>query len=159
MANELKMIFGTAQTVINYSTDNTNSGNFLNLVPPTEFNNVNDALVPYAPLATATLTFDCAATPTLGATIDLYMVKKNVDGATDDLNPPDGNGANANGAQYVGSFVCEDVATQQRRTITISLEGVLAADFYLKNNSGVALNSLADNATVLKITPFTYKPA
>lgn len=155
MANELKIIWGTPQTCINYSTD-TSDTNFVGGTP-TEFNNTNDAVVPYAPWASCTLEWANVSSATEGKTVDLYMVKKNVEGGTDDDTDAPSGTAN-NGGQYCGSFATATTTTSlQRRTIVISMEGVYAADFYLKNNLGVVMNN-DTTACVLTVQPFTYKP-
>jgi hypothetical protein len=155
MANELKAVYGTAVTVINYNSTNISDTHFIAV--DTEFDNTSDSTVPYAPWATATMTFDPNVAPTEGKTLDLYMVRKDYDGTSDDTDPPVEAAANANGAQYIGSFVADDSTSTQTRTIVISLEGVIKADFYVKNSLGQALNT-SGTAHVLKIRPFTYKP-
>jgi hypothetical protein len=149
------MTFGTAQTVINTATDIA-TGNFGG-APAAEFDNTSDAAVPHAPWATAMAEFpDWAAAPTAGSTVDLYMVKKNTDGTDDDTDAP--ATTVVGGGQYVGSFVLAATDALQRRTITISLLGVLAADFYLFNGSGQNMNNDGGTNCVVKITPFTFEP-
>lgn len=154
MANELKQIYGTAQTVISTAVDIAN-GNFSGA--PTEFDNTTDAVVPNAPWATVMGEFpDWAAAPTARSTVDFYMVRKNTDGTDDDTGAP--SGTSLGGAELVGSFVLYATDELQRRTFVISLLGVLAADFYIMNNSGQNLNNDAGTSCIVKITPFTFKP-
>lgn len=156
MSGELIQVFGTVQQVINYSAADTGTGNFMGGTP-TEFNNTNDSTVPYAEYATASLDFQMASGAIEGQTLDLYMVRKEVELGVDDTDPPTAGGSDANGAQYVGAFVTDGVTSAQQRTIVISLRGVRYADFYIKNNGGSNLNSLTSSATTLRIIPFSYK--
>jgi len=155
MSNELRQVFGTAQTVINTATDIAN-GNFSG-APAAEFDNTSDAATPYAPYATAMLEMpDWGAAPTAGSTVDLFMVKKNTDGTDDDTDAP--SGSTVGGGQFCGSFILAATDALQRRTITIDLDGVTAADFYIRNNSGQNMNNDGGTSCVLKITPFTVRP-
>lgn len=154
MAGGAKMVFGTAQTVFNYATDIA-SGNFS--PASTEFDNTSDAAYPYAPLALAVAVFpDWGAAPTDLSTVDLYMVRSDVDGTDDDTTTP--SGTDDEGAEYCGSFVLNNDDELQRKTIVISLTGVKKCKFYVKNNSGQNMNNDGGTNFVLKITPFTYEP-
>lgn len=155
MSNELQMVLGSAQTVINTATDIGN-GSFSG-APAAEFDNTSDSTVPYAPYALAMAEFpDWAAAPTAGSTVELYAIRKNTDGTEDDTGTPSGSAAN--GAQLVGVFTLYATDELQRRTTTISLLGITAADFYIKNNSGQNMNNDGGTNCVVKITPFTLKP-
>jgi hypothetical protein len=146
-----KQFFGTAQTVYNATTDIT-AGNFTGA--PTEFNNTNDGAVPYATHAVAVLaTGVFSSAPVAGTVVELWGVIKNSDGTSDDTDAP--SGADSNGARHFGSFVMDNVTTDQRRSITISLEGVTACDFYLKNGTAQTLTG-SSGSIVLKIIPFSY---
>jgi hypothetical protein len=154
MAGAVKMVFGTAQTVFDSSTDIV-STNFS--AASTAFNNTNDAAYPYAPLALVTAAFpDWAAAPTDLSTIDLYMVRQNVDGTADDTTTP--ATTDSEGAEYCGSFVLNNDDELQRKTIVISLVGVQSCLFFLKNNSGQNMNNDGGTNLVVKVTPFTYEP-
>lgn len=154
MANELKQVFGTAQTVINTSTDIA-SGNFSGA--PTEFNNTNDAVTPYAPYAVAVLQCpDWGAAPTANSVISLWMIGKDIDGTSDGTGAPSGTAVN--GASLVGSFRLYATDELQRRSTVISLLGIIKADFYIRNDSGQNMNNDAGTNCVLKIQPFTFAP-
>lgn len=155
MANELKQIWGTAQTVIDTSTDIA-SGNFSGA--PTEYNNTNDAAVPYAPYALAVAQFpDWGAAPTANSFVTLWMVQKDVDGTSDCTGAPSGTASN--GAAMVGMFRLYATDELQRRAIVINMLGVRKADFYAKNDSGQNMNNDGGTNFTLKITPFTLGPA
>ena len=145
-----KMLYGTAQTVINSAVD-VAAGNFS--ATTTEFNNTNDAAVPYAPYAEAMLEApDWAAAPVAGTVVELWGVLKDVDGTDDDTDAPSGTAAG--GAKYFGSWVIAAADALQRRTITISLLGVRKCDFYVKNGTAQNMNNDAGTNLVVKITPF-----
>lgn len=154
MANELKQVFGTAQTVLNTATDIA-SGNFSGA--PTEFNNTSDSVVPYAPFAMVVLQCpDWGAAPTANSAITLWMIAKDIDGTADGTGAPSGTAIN--GAALVGSFRLYATDELQRRFTTISLHGITKADFYIRNDSGQNMNNDAGTNCTLKITPFTYGP-
>lgn len=145
------MIFGTAQTVIDTSTDIA-SANFSG-APAAEFNNTNDAAVPYATHAVAMAEFpDWAAAPVADTAVELWGVLKDVDGTDDDTDAP--SGTSAGGARYFGSWNIAAADALQRRTITISLVGVQKCDFYIKNGTAQNMNNDAGTNCVVKITPF-----
>ena len=149
-----KQIFGTAQTVINTATDIA-AGNFSG-APSATFDNNSDAAVPYAPLAVAMLEApDWAAAPVAGTVIELWGVLKDVDGTDDDTDAP--SGTSSGGARFFGAWVMAAADALQRRTITISLEGVQNdVDFYIKNGTAQNMNNDAGTNCVVKITPFAY---
>lgn len=154
MAGAVKMVFGTAQTVFDSSTDIAST---YFSAASTEFNNTNDAAYPYAPLAKVTAQFpDWAAAPTDLSTVDLYMVRSDTDGTNDDTTTP--ATTDTEGAEFCGSFVLNNDDELQRKTIIISLLGVQKCYFYLKNNSGQNMNNDAGTNLVVKVTPFTYEP-
>ena len=154
MAGGAKMVFGTAQTVFDSATDIA-STNFS--AASTEFDNTNDAAYPYAPLALVMAEFpDWAAAPTDLSTVDLYMVRSEVDGTDDDTTTP--ATTDTEGAEYCGSFVLNNDDELQRKTIVISLLGVKKCKFYVKNNSGQNMNNDGGTNFVMKVTPFTYEP-
>jgi hypothetical protein len=154
MAGGVKMVFGTAQTVFDSSTDIA-STNFS--AASTEFDNTNDAAYPYAPLAQVMAEFpDWGAAPTDLSTVDLYMVRSEVDGTDDDTTTP--ATTDTEGAEYCGSFVLNNDDELQRKTIIISLLGVKKCKFYVKNNSGQNMNNDGGTNFIMKVTPFTYEP-
>jgi hypothetical protein len=150
-----KQFIGSAQTVINTSTD-VAANNFTGS-PAATFTN-NDAAVPNAPYALAMAEFpDWAAAPTAGATMELWGVLKDTDGTDDDTDAPSGTAAG--GARFFGSFTMAAADALQRRTIVISLEGIMDAidvDFYIKNGTTQNLNNDGGTSLVVKITPFSY---
>jgi hypothetical protein len=154
MAGAVKQVFGTAQTVFDSSTDIA-STNFS--AASTAFDNTSDAAYPYAPLAVVMAEFpDWGAAPTDLSTIDLYMVRQDVDSTDDDTTTP--ATTDTEGAEYCGSFVLNNDDELQRKTIVISLTGVKKCLFYVKNNSGQNMNNDGGTNFVMKVTPFTYEP-
>ena len=154
MAGAVKQVFGTAQTVFDSSTDIA-STNFS--AASTAFDNTSDAAYPYAPLAVVMAEFpDWGAAPTDLSTIDLYMVRQDVDSTDDDTTTP--ATTDTEGAEYCGSFVLNNDDELQRKTIVISLTGVKKCLFYIKNNSGQNMNNDGGTNFIMKVTPFTYEP-
>lgn len=148
-----KQKFGTAQTVINLSTDIA-AGNFSG-APAATFTN-DDAAVPNAPYAQAMAEFpDWGAAPVAGTVVELWGVMKDVDGTDDDTDAP--SGTSSGGGRYFGAFVIAAADALQRRTIVISLLGIGpgGVDFYLKNGTAQNLNNDGGTNCVVKITPFT----
>lgn len=148
-----KQIFGTAQTVINTATDIAAS-NFSG-APAAEFTN-NDAAVPAAPLALAMAEFpDWGAAPAAGTVVELWGTLTNTDGTDDDTDAP--SGTSAGGARFFGAWPIAAADALQRRTIVISLEGVVSGvNFYIKNGTATNLNNDGGTNCVVKIMPFTY---
>ena len=150
-----KQFMGSAQTVINTATDIA-AGNFSG-APAATFTN-NDATVPNAPYALAMAEFpDWGAAPVAGTTVDLYGVLKDTDGTDDDTDAP--ATTVVGGARYFGSWVIAGVDALQRRTIVISLEGIIDGidvDFYTMNRTAQNMNNDGGTNHVVKITPFTY---
>jgi len=145
-----KIFWGTAQTVINTTTDIA-ATNFSGA--PTTFDNTTDAAVPYADRAQAMLEApDWAAAPVAGTTIDLYGVLLNTDGTDDDTDAP--SGAASGGARYFGSWVIAAADALQRRSINIDISDVKQCDFYIKNSTAQNMNNDGGTACVVKITPF-----
>jgi len=146
-----KMIFGTAQTVIDTNTDIA-AANFSG-APAAEFNNTSDGAVPYATHAVAMGEFpDWAAAPVAGTTVELWGVLKDVDGTDDDTDAPSGTAYG--GARYFGQWVMAAADALQRRTITISLVGIQKVDFYIRNGTAQNMNNDGGINCVVKITPF-----
>lgn len=155
MANALKMVYGTAQTVISTATDIAN-GNFSGA--PTTYDNTSDAAYPNAPYALVMAEFpDWAAAPTDLSTVDLFMVRIDTDGTDDDTATP--ATTDPESAEYVGSFIIYNADELQRKTITISMLGVQKCDFYIRNNSGQNMNNDGGTSCVVKVTPMTFEPA
>ena len=152
MANyPVKAFFGTAQTVISTATDIA-AGAFSGA--PTTFNN-NDAAVPAAPFALAMAEFpDWAAAPVAGTLIELWGLLLNVDGTDDDTDAPASTASG--GARYFGAWVVAAADALQRRTIVISLDGVVDVDFYIKNGTAQNMNNDGGTSCVVKITPYAY---
>lgn len=153
MAGAIKQVFGTAQTVFN-SADDIASTAFS--AASIEFDNTSDGSYPYAPLALVMAEFpDWGAAPTDLSTVDLYMVRSEVDGTDDDTTTP--AATDTEGAEYCGSFVLNNDNELQRKTIVISLIGVTKCKFYVKNNSGQNMNNDGGTNFIMKVTPFTYE--
>lgn len=149
-----KQIFGTAQTVIN-STADIAAGNFSG-APAASFDNTTDAAVPYAAYAQAMIELpDWAAAPVAGTLVELWGVLLDTDGTEDDTDPP--SGTSSGGARHFGSWWVAAVDALQRRTITVSLEGVNSqVDFYIRNGTAQNLNNDGGVPCVVKVTPFAY---
>ena len=157
MANELKMVFGSATTVISHaatlaSAANTYSG--LTGCTMTQLDN-STTLYPYA-RAVLGIPDTFAAAPTAGGTIDLYMTLDDIDGTSDETPLPAATDITYL-AKYVGSFVVDNQDVAQIKPIIISLEGVQKAQFYILNSTGQTI-SYSSNPTTVKITPFSYAP-
>ena len=152
MATAVKMLYGTAQTVINTATDIAAS-NFSG-APAATFDNTTDSAVPYALFAEAMLEApDWAAAPVAGTVVSLWGVLKDTDGTDDDTDAPSGTASG--GAKYFGSWIIAAADALQRRTITISLSGCRMVDFYILNSTAQNMNNDAGTNCVVKITPFT----
>ena len=157
MANELKMVFGSATTVISHaatlaSAANTYSG--LTGCTMTQLDN-STTLYPYA-RAVLGIPDTFAAAPTAGGTVDLYMTLDDIDGTSDETPLPAATDITYL-AKYVGSFVIDNQDVAQIKPIVISLEGVQKAQFYILNSSGQQI-SYSSSPTTVKITPFSYMP-
>ena len=157
MANETKMVFGSATTVISHAATLANAANTysgLTGCTMTQLDN-STALYPWA-LAVLNINDTFAAAPTAGGTIDLYMSLEDVDGATDETPLPGATDITYLG-RYVGSFVLDNQDAATVKAIIISLEGVSKAKFYIRNSSDQQI-SYSSVATTVKVTPFTYAP-
>jgi hypothetical protein len=154
----LAQVLGSAQTVINTATDIANAA--FSGAPAASFVN-NDATVPNAPCALAMIELpDWGGAPTALSTVGLWGVLPNTDGTDDDTDAPSGSASN--GARFFGSFILAASDSLQRRTISISLDGIMDSmevNFYIQNNSGQNLNNDGGTSCVLKITPYSYEVA
>lgn len=147
-----KMIFGTAQTVFNSSTDIA-GGAFSGA--GTNFDNTTDAAVPYAPYAVAMIEMpDWAAAPVAGTTVQLWGLMVDVDGTDDDTDAP--SSAASGGARFLGAWVVAAADALQRREIVIDLNGVRKFTPYIFNGTAQNMNNDGGTNMVVKITPFTY---
>lgn len=156
MANELRMKFGSATTVISLAATLNNGANTysgLTGLTLTEFDNAN--LWPYA-RAVLHIPDTFAAAPTAGSTIDLYYSENDIDG-TDDETPVPAASDIIYLAKYAGSWVMDNQDVATRKAIVISLLGITKAHFHIINNSGQQI-SYSANPTTVKITPFTLEP-
>jgi|SRR5688572_11915168 len=150
----LQQAEGAAQTVINTSTDIA-AGDFSG-APAANFVN-NDATHPNAPFARAMIEMpDWAAAPVGNTVIELWGILHNTDGTEDDTNAP--SGTSQGGARFFGSWTVAATDSLQRRTINISLEGIIGLieiAFYIKNGTAQNMNNDAGTNCVVKITPYT----
>ena len=151
MANiPAKQFYGAAQTCIN-TTSNIADGNFSG-APAATYDNTSDSTYPHAPYAKAVLQMpDWAAAPTADSVVELWGVKKDVDGTTDDTDAPSGTARN--GAQWMGAFPVAAVDALQIRTITLNMIGIEKMDFYLRNRAGQQMTNNGGTACTLKVTP------
>ena len=97
-----------------------------------------------------------AAAPSAGGYFDVWMTENDID-STSDETPVPGATDIVYLAKYVGSWVMDNNDTATVKAITISLEGVGKAQFYILNNCGQQI-SYSSTATTVKVTPFTYAP-
>lgn len=145
-----KQFFGSPTTVISTAVD-VAAGNFS--VTTTTFNNANNDTH-----AVAMGEFpDWAAAPVAGTVVELWGLLKDVDGTDDDTDAPSGSASG--GARFFGAWVMAAADALQRRTITISLEGInssMNVDFYFRNGTAQNMNNDAGTSAVVKITPFSY---
>lgn len=157
MAGELKMVFGSATTVISHAATLANAANtYSGLAGCTMTQLDNSTLLYPKALAVLTINDTFAAAPTAGGTVDLYMYLEDVDG-TNDETPVPGATDVLYLAKYVGSFVVDNQDVATRKAIVIDLEGVQKAQFCILNNSGQTI-SYTSVATTVKVTPFSYAP-
>jgi len=149
-----KQFLGSAQTVINTAVD-VASGAFS--ATTTNFVN-NDATYPNAPYALAMGEFpDWAAAPVAGTVVELWGLLFNTDGTDDDTQPPSSSASG--GVRYFGAWPISADDALQRRTIVISLEGIIGSmevAFYFRNVTAQNMNNDGGTNAVVKITPFTY---
>ncbi len=156
MANNAIMVFDGTPTTVIATTGTIADGVFTvsgTNATHTEFDNSTDLW----PLAVATLSVPDsweAATPDSGATIDLYMIRQDVD-STSDVTAP--TTSDKQGAEYVGSFQIYATDEAQYQQIVISLSGVRKAKFSFQNNTGQTM-SYSSGATV-KVEGFSYTPS
>lgn len=158
MAGEMKMVFGSATTVISHAAalgNNANTYSGLTGCTMTQLDNSTN-LYPYA-RAVLGIPDTFAAAPTAGATVDLYLTMDDIDSTSDETPVPAATDI-LYLAKYVGSFVLDNQDVANIKPIIISLEGVQKAQFYILNSSGQQI-SYSSNPTTVKITPFTYAPA
>ena len=161
MANNSILIWdGTPTTVISLSETITDTyivgGN-------TVFDNSTDAW----PLALATIRIQdtFGAAPTTGNTINLYMIRgeieSGVDSSGDAAYAAVANAAaliDSNGMEYLGSCVVDGNDEDFKRQITISLNGIREARFYIENSTGQTL-VYSTNPITVKIEGFTFTPS
>ena len=157
MANEAKMVFDSTTTTV-ISLSETISDTYI-VGGNTELDNSTNLY----PLAVATL----EVTDTFGAAptgpINLYMVRGDTDGTSNDTNFGYTSKANSDAvtdpsdAEYLGSWN-PDADAAYRKQITISLNGVKQAKFYIQNDTNTTL-VYSSNPITVKITPFTMGPA
>jgi hypothetical protein len=149
-----RQFFGIAQTVINSATDIA-AGNFSG-APAASFDNTSDTAVPFATHAQAMIEMpDWGAAPAAGTLVELWGVLQNTNSTSDDTDAP--SGTSSGGARFFGAWWVSAVDALQRRTITISLEGVNShIDFYIKNGTAQNMNNDGGTNCIVKITPFCY---
>lgn len=157
MANEAKMVFGSATTVISLAATLANSANTytgLTGLTNTQLDN-STALYPDA-VAVLGLPDTFAAAPTAGGTVDLYYVQDDIDGTSDETPEPGATDI-LYLAKYAGSWVVDNQDVANIKPINISLRGVRKARYFIANNTGQTL-SYASNPITVKITPWTIGP-
>lgn len=106
-----------------------------------------------APMGAVVGLFTFGTAPTAGETIDLYVRPLNIADTTKDQNAPTADQP----VTYLGSFVLDDVTTEQVLMIDVSLPLVASSqqfEFYIRNNGGQTLSA----GWSLQITPKTYGP-
>lgn len=149
MANDTMMKFSsTVTTVIDLTADLTNS----NIGGGTALLDNSVELYPYA-VATFNNPGTFGAAPTNNSSVNLYAVLQDTDGTSDDTAAP--AGTDVESARFVGAFPVYDTDEEQRVSITISLDGIKKAYFYIENKTGQTIIGAGSHIYV-KITPFTY---
>lgn len=158
MSNEVQMVFGSPTTVISLAATLANAANTYAGLSGLTMTQLDNSTLLY-PKAKAVLdiadTF--AAAPTAGGTVDLYYIEDDVDGTQDETPEPAATDITAL-AKYAGSWVVDNQDVRHVKAITIDLEGVRKARFCILNNTGQTL-SYSTQPILVKITPFSYKPA
>lgn len=159
MANEIKMVLGSAQTVISHA-GNLANGTYvysgLTGFTGTEFDN-STLLYPFAKAVLTSVSGPGTAITAVAA-VSLWMMRNDIDSTADMAAVPDST--NMKNAQFVGTFpIISAINTAFSVEIPIQLAGVKKALFYIKNETGVTLNASAGNELVVKITPYTFGPA
>jgi hypothetical protein len=151
-----KQFFGTAQTVLNYTTADITAGNFS--PAGTDFDNTSDASVPYADQAMCMLECDYASAPTAGQTVDLYALMLNIDGTDDETDAP--ATTVVGGGHYLGSWTLSASTGLQRRWMVCNLDGITGFTPYVKNGSSTDMDcNGGTSGLVVKITPFVVGAA
>jgi len=150
MANELKIVQDATTTCINLTADvtNNNTGGGT-LILDNSVNKYPRALAMFNNPGTF------SAAPTNLSVVNLFMVRQDTDGTSDDTATP--LTTDVESAEWVGAFPIYDTDAAQRVTIDIDLRGALKAHFYVENKTGVTITGAASNIYV-KITPYTYAP-
>lgn len=138
-------------TVIDLTADLTNG----NVAGGTTILDNSTDKYPYA-VATFNNPGTFSAAPTNASVVNLYMVRQDTDGTSDDTSAP--TGTDVESAEWVGSFPIYDTDEEQRVTIEIDLKSALKAYFYIENKTGVTITGTASHIYV-KITPCTRAPA
>lgn len=158
MTNEVKMVFGSATTVISLAAALANGANTYSGLTGCTMAQLDNSTLLY-PMAVAILNINdtFAAAPTAGGTIDLYMYEEDVDGTTDETPIPAASDVDTL-ARYVGSWVVDNQDVAHVKKIVFPLEGVQKAQFSMKNSSGQQI-SYTSVATTVKVIPFSYVPA
>jgi hypothetical protein len=153
MANELKQVYGAATTVISCAAAVANA-NGTDTSHATQLDNSND--YPYG-LAVLHIPDTFAAAPANGSSIDLYMVRDDIDGTNDETPVPTSTDM-IYLATYVGSWIMDNQDVETRKAMVIDLRGVRKARFFIWNQTGQQI-SYTSNPTTVKVTPFTVAPA
>ena len=108
-----------------------------------------------APMATMVGLFTFGTAPTASTTIDLFCRLLNIADTTKDTQTP----TDDQPVIYLGSYVLDNVTTEQVLSIDIHLPNAKSSqeyEFYIKNNgTGQTLSS----GWSLQITPKTYGPS
>jgi hypothetical protein len=157
MANELKMVFGSATTVISLAATLASGANTYSGLAGCTMNLMDNSTTLY-PMAKAVLNINdtFAAAPTAGGTVDLFMYEEDVDGTTDETPVPAASDID-NLAKYVGPFVVDNQDVAHVKAIIFPIDGVQKARFAIKNSTGQQI-SYTSVATTVKVTPFSYVP-
>jgi hypothetical protein len=157
MANEAKLVYGSATTVVNVTAANSTSGQ---VQGNTTLLDNSSQHYPYALAVFACAGF--ASAPAANTVVELYQVRQDVDstsdcsnGSTVDGTPAAESGFKATGgAELVGVFPLANSASAQRVACNISLKGTEKAYYFTRNGSGQTCNQ----PITVKITPFSYGP-
>ncbi len=153
MANERKIVYGTALTLANANGGAT-SNNQLSAACATTYSQTDTADYPDAVFVLATAGFGAA--PASGSQIDVYIRPLDIDGTTDQPAPTTGASTTTYKGIYVGSFVLLASATSGNTYMCVAYDIPRAGEVYLYNNG--TGQTLSANWT-LKMTPRTDGPS
>lgn len=156
MANETKVYWGTATTVISLAATLASGANTYSGLGSLTMNELDNSTYnyPYA-LAVLDIPDTFAAAPAANAAALLYINRNDIDGTNDHLPVP--ITGDLKNAEIIGTFDINASDEAHRVAIIINIEGIKKANFFIKNNTGQNI-SYTSNPTTVKITPYSLGP-